>query len=372
MKIALIGGHLTPALAIADYIRQTHPEHYLIFFGRLSVRSSDNQPAHEYNEVRKRNIDFYAFNSGKFNNQGIFSIIKSFGLTLSAFVNASSLLIKHKPDVLVSFGSYLAVPMVIVSWILKIPVVTHEQTQTTGLANKLIGLFAHTVAIAYNESAAHFPTRKIRLTGPLLRTQLFDQTPQQPNWIIEKPNKPIIYITGGSQGSEVINHTVTQALSQLTKKWFVIHQCGSKSDKRNYLEELHGHAQKLPKNQRQRYVAVEWLCESELAWVFNHAELVISRAGANTITELRFHALPSILIPLPFAYNQEQLRNAQQLVSLGGAIILEQKKLSCKTLLTKIEQLTPKLTKMSYSLKNNQLTNGLEPFYQLIQNAAHS
>ncbi len=372
MKIALIGGHLTPALAIADHIRQTHPEHHLIFFGRLSVRSSDNQPAHEYDEVHKRNIDFYPFNSGKFNNQGFFSIINSLILTSLAFVNATSLLIKHKPDVLVSFGSYLAVPMVIVGWILKIPIVTHEQTQTTGLANKLIGIFAQGIAVAYRDSTQHFPSQKTHLTGPLLRTQLFDKTPQQPKWIEEKPTRPILYVTGGSQGSEIINHTIAQALPQLTKKWFVIHQCGSKSEKRNYLEELQTQAHKLPKNQRQRYIAIEWLYEGELAWVFNHAELVISRAGANTITELQFHALPSILIPLPFAYNQEQLRNAQKLVTFGGAVILDQKKLSCKTLMTKIEQLTPKLSKMRSFLQDNQLTNGLEPFYQLIQNAAHS
>lgn len=370
MKIALIGGHLTPALALIDYCQANHPEDELIFFGRLFARTNTKQPAHERDEVLQKQVIFVPFNSGKINNQPFLLLIKNLILLILGLVAAIILLIKHQPNVLVSFGSYLAVPMAIAAWILKIPIITHEQTQTTGLANKIISFFALKVAVSYQNSQKHFPKNKTYLVGPLIRSQVLSDKQPAPNWINQKNKKPIIYITGGSQGSEIINCTVAQALPQLTQKWFVIHQCGSKSNKRDYYKELVSLSQKLSQKQRTQYAVFEWLSETELSWIFKQASLAVTRAGANTTAELSFHSLPSVLVPLPFSYNQEQLKNAQALAHIGGAIILEQRNLNAKTLIEAIDSVMLKTTTMKQALTQNKPKLGTKLVYNLIRDAA--
>ena len=369
MKIALVGGHLTPALALIDYCQANHPEDELVFFGRLFARTSSKQPAHERDEVFKRQVAFIPFNSGKIYNQPLLPLLKNLILLLVSLPKALVLLIKHRPDVLVSFGSYLAVPMALAAWLLRIPVVTHEQTQTTGLANKIIALFAQTVAVSHKNSLVHFPKKKTFLTGPLIRDQVMAEQQLIPSWINPKNQKPIIYITGGSQGSEIINCTVAQALLQLTQKWFVIHQCGSKSDQRDYYKELINASKKLSSGQKAQYVVFEWLSEKELAWIFKNASLVVARAGANTTVELSFHAVPSVLIPLPFSNNHEQLKNAQSLAQAGGAVILEQKNLNAKKLIETIEVVMTQKTQMKQALNKIKPKLGLKSVYNLIRDA---
>jgi len=366
MKIALIGGHLTPALAFIDYCQKNHQNDELIFFGRLFARQSSKQPAHERDEVLKRQVTFIPFNSGKINNQPILTLIFNLLILFHGFIKAIILLTKHKPDVVLSFGSYLAVPIVFASFILKIPSITHEQTQTTGLANKIISLFVQKIAVSHKDSLKLFNPRKTVFTGPLIRSQLMSQEPIFPSWFNRKNIRPIIYITGGSQGSEIINCTVSQAIAQLTQKWFIIHQCGSKSNQRDYYKELLVNSKKLNPTQRSQYIVFEWLSETELNWIFRKSSLVIARAGANTVAEINFHQLPSILIPLPFSYNQEQLKNAQALAQIGGAYILEQKNLNTVTLLKTINQAMKRKTQMKVALSKNKPQLGVKSVYNLV------
>lgn len=353
-------------MALIDYIQIHKFGDEIIFFGRLFARQTGDQPAHEQEEVLKRQVQFVPYNSGKLNNQSFWGIIKNSFLILKALPHAFILLAKYQPDVLVSFGSYMAVPLASVAWILRIPVITHEQTQTIGVSNKFIGIFAQKIAISHPASMAYLSKKRTALIGPVIRPQIIKSSKTTPSWYNPKTTKPIIYITGGSQGSEIINCTVGQILSQLTKKWFIIHQCGSKSSNRNYTQELTSLAKRLPKHQQNNYVVLEWLSEKDLSWALANAQLVISRAGANTVDEILFHSLPSILIPLPFAYKQEQLKNALVLADKGGAVVLEQKNLNAKNLLNTINQIFPNLHQMRQALLKVRPENGVSTLYNLI------
>lgn len=328
MKLLITGGHLTPALGLIDYVQQEHPEDAIVFIGREYAQERSKQPSKERMEVEKRNIKFIAFKSGKFTEYNPISIIRSAISTLYGFGHALYILLSQKPTIVVSFGSYLAGPVVVASWLLQIPVITHEQTRTIGSANKIIQYFAKAVAVSYQESIGLLQKGKGALTGNVLRKQLTQKQPKQPEWIIEKPTKPILYITGGSQGSEVINTVVGQCLPQLLKDWYVIHQCGSTSQKRSYKQELETIREQLKPSQRFSYVVREWISVEELAWIYHHAAATISRAGANTTQEIALFAIPAIFIPLPFSKNDEQLLNAQWLANTGGAIIIHQKDLT--------------------------------------------
>lgn len=339
MKLLITGGHLTPALGLIDYIQKEHPSDEIVFVGRVYAQEKSRQPSKERMEVEKRNVKFIPFRSGKFTEYNPFALLQSIALAIGGFFYALSILLKDRPHIVISFGSYLAVPVAIAAWILQIPVITHEQTRTIGSANRLMQYVAKSVAVSYPESASLIQTHKAVVTGNVLRQQLLQKHPTKPDWVIEKIEKPVLYITGGSQGSEVINTVITQCLPQILKDWFVIHQCGSTSQKRSYKQELEIAREQLKPSQKNNYIIKEWVSVDELAWIYHHAEGIISRSGANTTQEIALFAVPAIFIPLPFSKNDEQLLNAQWLTTTGGAILIQQKDLTKEAILAALENL---------------------------------
>ncbi|MCB9812800.1 MAG: UDP-N-acetylglucosamine--N-acetylmuramyl-(pentapeptide) pyrophosphoryl-undecaprenol N-acetylglucosamine transferase [Pseudomonadales bacterium] len=352
MKILISGGHLTPALAFIDYIQNNHPKNEIIFIGRTHTRKKSSQESREKQETKKRNIVFIPFHSIKLAKNNYFEKIKSIPLLITSTLKAVLVLGKTKPDVFVSFGGYLAVPIAMASWIMRVPIVTHEQTRTAGVANKLIAKFAHKIAISYPESKKFFPQKSTVLTGNLIRQNILCEENNKPKWINKELSFPILYITGGSQGSEIINHTIEQIIRIISKDWIVIHQCGNPTKRRNYKNELEEIKNKLPKLNRNNYYIREWLDEKELSWVYSNAKAIVSRAGANTTEEIASRGIPSVLIPLPFSHHDEQLKNAQALSNNKQAILLEQKFLNPESLIDSINLVNKFNRKFSRNLKS--------------------
>ncbi len=338
MKLLITGGHLTPALGLIDHIQAQHTSDEIVFVGREYAQEKSKQPSKERMEVEKRNVEFIAFRSGKFTEYSPVALVNSLVLAISGFFHALYILLKTRPTIVVSFGSYLAVPVAIAAWILQIPVISHEQTRTIGSANRLIQYVAKAMAVSYPETTNLLQPGKGVLTGNVLRQQLLQKNPTRPEWI-RPSEKPILYITGGSQGSEVINTVVSQCLPQLVKDWCVIHQCGTTSQKRSYKEELEAARDQLKLSQQSNYVVKEWISVDELSWIYRNADASISRAGANTTLEIAMFAVPTIFIPLPFSKNDEQLLNAQWLTQTGGALLIQQKDLTKEAILEALEQL---------------------------------
>ena len=333
MKLIITGGHLTPALAFIEYLKKQHPNDEVIFFGRLYSKQGKEQISNERKEVTSLGVTFIAFNSVKLSENTFFAKLKSVPLLFLRTLQAVFLLLQQKPTVFVSFGGYLAIPVAIACWIMRIPVITHEQTRTAGVANLIIARFAHKVALSYKESKPLFSKHKTVVTGNLIRASILQTNKVMPDWITKKPLKPLLYITGGSQGSEIINRTTAQILKPLLKNWCVIHQCGKPAGKTNYLQELTQIKEQLSVANQEQYYIREWIEKEELSWIYSNAQAVISRAGANTTEEIALSRIPSILIPLPFSHNDEQLKNAQALSNKKQALLLEQKNLNPEVLL---------------------------------------
>ncbi|MCD8484596.1 UDP-N-acetylglucosamine--N-acetylmuramyl-(pentapeptide) pyrophosphoryl-undecaprenol N-acetylglucosamine transferase [Candidatus Woesebacteria bacterium] len=360
-NILVSGGHITPALATIEYLREEYPEISLSFVGRKFTQEKERQPAKEQELMTELGIPFFAASAAKFHRAHWWRNAEEGIRFVPSLYRAYRILQDNDIDLFLSFGGYLAVPFAIMAKLTGKKVVTHEQTKTTGLANQFISWIADTVAISHEASRKHFPKQKIVLTGNPIRRSLLQTVRSRPAWIPES-KKPILYVTGGSQGSQTINNTVSQILPELTSKFLVIHQCGQ-SQHHRYMSQLQAVADELTEAQRENYVIREWVEEKEVSWILQNAVLAISRSGANTTLEMSIQALPAIFIPLPFSHNNEQYKNAQQLVEAGAALLLEQKDLNDESLWEAVQEASAQRAHMkrrAEKLRDTLQTNGAE------------
>lgn len=327
MTLYITGGHLTPALAVIDELQKRKEPITLQFFGREFSQSKNAQISRERFEIESREIPFIPIQAAKFHRTHILENgieLLKFPLSLWQVISAYR---KHRPDVVLSFGGYLAFPACLIGKFFGARVITHEQTRVAGLANQVIGWFADAVAIAHEESAQYFFPQKVYLTGNPIRDALFREYKTAPAWFTGAQKiKPIVYITGGSQGSHIINQTITSLLPKLARDYYIVHQCGVSPDSQT-LKDLETERAKLPQELQDNYTIREWIEEREVSYLIRNALFVISRAGANTVQELTLAGTPAIFIPLAFAYKDEQFRNASHLAHANAAILIHQKDL---------------------------------------------
>lgn len=375
MKVLVSGGHLTPALAIIDYARQHQPGDQFIFVGRLYSQPTLKQRSWEKQEVTKRGVTFVPFSSPKLDASNLLAMPVKLLKLLAAVQRSRKLLQKYQPDLFFSFGGFLGLPLAIAAKTLGIPVLTHEQTRTGGVANHWIAKFADAVAISFPETEQYFPIRKTHLTGNPLRQSLFQKHVKSPAWLPKlTPHKPLLYITGGNQGSQCINILVQEALPKILQDWWVIHQCGSQTNLMNYKKSLEKTRSKLPAELQQHYVVREWVGEDELAWIYQQTDGVLTRSGANTVSELMTVGLPAIFIPLPQAHRDEQRLNAEVMVDADAALLLLQKDASAVTLVETLKLFKKKLRSLkrqAAALQDTIPPNPTAQLYQLAQQVAH-
>jgi UDP-N-acetylglucosamine--N-acetylmuramyl-(pentapeptide) pyrophosphoryl-undecaprenol N-acetylglucosamine transferase len=311
----------------------------------------DKSVSAEYQEITARGIPFYNLKAGKLYKT--FHPLKLLRLPFG-FLQAFYYLLRIRPQLIVSFGGYLAPPVVISGWLLRIPSVTHEQTVEGGWANRLVARFAKKVFVTWEESLKYFPKEKTIVTGNPLRPAIFESRQQFNNETMKQ--LPTIYITGGKQGSHIINVVAGHALPHLLEKYNIIHQCGRSSVYNDYqeLKEISSDGGEISSEMRSRYILKDYFTEDEIGAVFAAADLVISRAGANIVYELAALGKPAILIPLPWVSHDEQHKNAQILVDTGSAVILEEKDLTPDSLTVRTVELFENIEKFREGGKRAQ------------------
>lgn len=264
-----------------------------------------NNLALEFTEIQTfPQVKYLTITTGRVQRQFFVNVGQSIAAFLKIFVGFTQSfywLIRYQPDVILSFGGYVAIPVVILGWLLGKPILTHEQTVVSGRSNKLISYFADKVLVSWPQSLDHFP--KAILTGNPIREEILNQSPVT-------SHQPLIYVTGGSQGARAIDEVVMEIKPALEKKYQVIHQTADNK-----------------------------LSGEESAKILAKADLVISRAGANTVCEILFLGIPAILIPLPNTFQAEQEKNADLVKSVGLGEIILQKNLTSQKLLSLIEKM---------------------------------
>jgi UDP-N-acetylglucosamine--N-acetylmuramyl-(pentapeptide) pyrophosphoryl-undecaprenol N-acetylglucosamine transferase len=308
MKIVIVGGHISPALAVIEKLKGEE----IFYIGRKHTFEGDKALSLESQEIEKLNIPFFNLNTARLQRKFTKHTLPSLLKFPAGFIQSYKLLNKIKPDVVLGFGGYLFLPVALSAYFLKIPVVIHEQTLEAGFTNKRIAMFAKKVCISWEFSKKFFPKEKVVLTGNPLRQAIIDAK----NIKIIKNKIPLIYITGGSAGAHAINLLVENTLCKLLEKCTIIHQTGA--------SEVYKDFDRLEKLKSKRYECKKFLTASQAAEAISRADLVIGRAGINTVTELIYLQKPAFLIPLSTGQKNEQLNNAEFLKSLGLGEFVEQ------------------------------------------------
>lgn len=348
MRVLITGGHLSPALAVIDELKKNQNVD-ILYVGRKYSLEGEKVFSLEYYQIKKLGIKFQSLTAGRLTR--VFSLKSIIGLLKIpiGFIQSFFIIRKFKPDVILSFGSYVGVPVTFWGYIFRIPIFTHEQTIKPGLANKIIGFFAKKIFLAFSETVKYFNNKKTLVIGNPVKKSIF-KIKSKPFDILK--NKPIIYITGGSLGSHSINVHVKKILSDLLKNYIVIHQTGDTKQYHDY-EDLQAFKKKLPINYQKNYFLKKYFLEDELGYIYSLADLVISRAGANTFFELVALKKPAILIPLPWSAGREQQAHAMIFAKLGFGEIFHQIE-SSKKLLRLINKI---LKNISFYQKNYQLNS---------------
>jgi UDP-N-acetylglucosamine--N-acetylmuramyl-(pentapeptide) pyrophosphoryl-undecaprenol N-acetylglucosamine transferase len=322
-KIVLLGGHLTPALAVIEELK-SRGYYNLSWIGTKFSQTSDRHLSAEYQLIHNLGLPFYAFRAGKIWRKvtpaTFFKAIFNLLLIPYGFIKGFLLVLSIRPKLIISFGGYLALPVVIAGRLSGAKIVTHEQTISPGIANKLIGFFADKILISWPDARKHFPAKKTVLTGNPLRKEILRSATSQYTF----PNDlPIIYVTGGNQGANTINWRLLKILAPVLVQANIIHQTGSSSLTNDFSLAMAARA-KLNDDLKSRYLVREHIFGDEIGEVFAKAALIVSRSGANTITEILALGKPSLLIPLPWSSGDEQLGNAELVAHTGLATILKQ------------------------------------------------
>lgn len=341
MKILITGGHHTSSLPIISKLKTKDPGIELVFVGRKYTDTARICESLEFKDISNLKIKFYDLNTGKFYKSLNFRNIL---LIINGIFQSFYILITQKPNLILSFGGYIAVPVSFAAWVLGIPIFTHEQTVVTGYANKLISIFASKIFISWRASAKYFSPKKVIYSGLPLREEIFDS-----KMILDLNNQlPTIFVMGGKTGSHTINLLIKSNLPFLLSKYNVIHQTGNNADNNDFekLKEEYKNFKHLPG----RYICKEFIFNEEIGSCYSVSDFVICRSGAHTIYELLVLKKKAILIPIPWVSHNEQYENARILQDLGLAIILDENSLSKDAFinaLMRIRELKPRIDLIS-------------------------
>lgn len=314
IKLLITGSHQTPAQALIEQL----PRKWIVF-------QLDNRDGPKF-----KRYDWWGSLKDSWRLPGL----------IWQFKNQLQLV---KPNVVISFGGYGSVPVVAAAKLLRLPIIIHEQTFSAGLASRFTGYLAEVIAISWLSSRRCFPQGKTVLIGNPLRQKIIN--------LVRKP-KNSLYITGGNQGSRAINQVIEPILPQLVKEFTVYHQFGLNQP---------------PAYKDRRYISRPYFSVGQLAQIYAQARLVVGRSGINTVTELGFLRIPSVLIPLPFTQKNEQAVNAHYLEKLGLAVVLPQERLTPANLLAALDQ-AQKLRPSKIKFPRERVKNAAQRLFKLCSN----
>ena len=321
------GGHVTPALAIADAIQAKNLD--VLFVGSNSGL--------EEALVKPSGLAYRGISAGKlrryFSLQNLLDVFR----VLLGLVQAVVLVGRERPKVVFSKGGFVAFPLVVAAWLWRIPVVAHESDSTQGLANRLSAPFIKTLCTGFPDTDAQGFKGRVVYAGAPIRPQLLKGNPQAGRALLSvAEGQGILLVTGGSLGADALNACVVESLPALNERgWYVVHVCGPGKER----------AAPSANYSAFDYVAEDW------ADLLAAADMVIARAGANTVFELLALKKPNLLIPLPATGSRgDQIDNAAYASAGGYSRVLAQSELSSERLLQEISALQTDLDQVQQQL----------------------
>lgn len=324
------GGHIFPIIAIVRELRKISKEKLEFFY---------IGPRDEFGEIflSQEDIKPKWILAGKFrryvNLKSIFENLIDLLKIPIGIIQAFFYIFFLAPDLIFSKGGYGSIPAVISGWILRVPIFLHESDIFPGLANRFLSKFALEIFVSFPKTF-YFPQEKMILVGNPIRREILEGSKEEGIEFFKLTGKkPVILILGGSQGAQRINDRVLEILNDLLENFEIIHQTGQKNFK-----EVEAEAEAILKKElKPFYHPFPFLKEEQLKRAYAVANLIVARAGSGTIFEIAAWGKPSILIPLPEAAQEHQLKNAYSFAQNGAAIVLEEENFTARFFLEKLK-----------------------------------
>ncbi len=326
------GGHFYPIIAVAEAIKNLIKEKRLIEPELFYMAPTP------YNEsvLFEQGIEYRKVPAGK--SRKYFSLLNFFDLwtTGLGIITALYKVYRLYPDVIFGKGGYASFPVLLAAKILRIPVVIHESDAVPGRVNKWAGKFAARIAVSWSEAAKYFPSDKVAHTGNPIRNDVRERKTEGAREFLQiDEGVPVVLVLGGSQGAEVINEEVIEALPDLVKKFAIVHQTGKSN-----LSSVKTTADVILHNSphKERYKPYPYLNTIEMRMAAGAADVVVSRAGS-TIFEIAAWHLPSIIIPINESHGDHQRMNAFAYARTGACEVIEEGNFTSHILSAEVERI---------------------------------
>lgn len=352
-RIVLTGGgtagHVTPNIALIP---------------TLATRGWDIHYIGSYTGIEKEliesmHINYHAISSGKFRryknfknySQNFADVFK----VISGISQATKLIKQLKPNVIFSKGGFVAVPVVLAGKRNKVPIIIHESDITPGLANKIAIPFAKTVCTTFPETLNYISGNKAICTGSPIRPEIFKGNKNKGLKICGfNSNKPVALVMGGSLGAVKINNCIREAIDEILNKFQLIHLCGKNNLDKSF-------------ENKQGYKQFEYVSE-QLPHLFACTDIIIARAGSNSISEFLALKKPSLLIPLNArASRGDQILNANSFENQGFSKVLDEDMMNKETLVKEIFDLYENRNKFIDSMDRNNKIDAVDKIIELIE-----
>lgn len=298
------GGHIIPNLALLQDLKQEVKNIEVLYIGSKNGMESKLVSQHGY--------PFKAISCGKLRRYFSVENFLDFFRVIFGIVQSFLIIIKFKPNIIFCKGGYVSLPVAIASGILNYPYIIHESDINLGLANKISMWKAKAICVSFPETFELFKKdKRVILTGNPVRAELNKGDKKRGFQFtqLNENEKPIILIMGGSQGSEFINKLIHKWEKEILKKYQIMQIFGQG---------------KMPKDAKKRgYFKIEYIGD-ELKDIYAITDLIIGRAGANSLAEIDYLDIPAILIPLKYGSRGDQIDNAKSFIKNHNALILDE------------------------------------------------
>ena len=308
------GGHIFPAVSIANEVRRRHPDAEILFVGAEGRMEMQRVPAAGY--------DIKGLPVAGFDRRRLWRNFAVLCKLWRSLRMANGILRDFRPDIAVGVGGYASGPMLKAAQRHGIPTLLQEQNGFPGVTNKLLAKKADAICVAYDNMDRWFPADRIVMTGNPVRAAItaVTATPAEAKKALGfDPGRPLVLSVGGSLGARTVNEAISAAIPQIEKAGAqLLWQTG-----KLYADECSAKAQGHPDVHASAFI-------DDMAMAYRAADLVVSRAGAGTISELELVGAPVILIPSPNVAEDHQRKNALALVDKGAAVMIEDAEATAK------------------------------------------
>lgn len=344
------GGHIYPALAIIDKIKEKDPSSEFLYIGTHNRMEKDIVP--------KQGIPFKQIEIYGFNRKHIFKNFKTAKCLYNSYQECKRIIKEFKPDVVIGVGGYVTAPVIYAAHKLKIKTFIHEQNSVAGASNKFLSKYTDLIGVSFRSSIKYFPDNKTIFTGnPCSENAIKVKAASKKEFDLSDSKKLVLFVMG-SLGSSKINEFLIKTMSLFkNKEYEVLFVTGN-----NAYESIK--KQSFPVNVK----VVPYI--DNMTKIMKKTDLIVSRAGASTLSEIIALNIPSILIPSPYVPNNHQYKNALDLINNDACILVEEKDLKGDILVRKIDEVLSddmRMKKIKKNLDSLKVDNSATIIYESIR-----